>query len=683
MYTELSIFFLCIETLLIALLVYLLFWKKAIVDKKSLIYAVPVFVVVYALYLMATAYNGEKIDFYTCFTLVKKVLELFAMKVEVALVRPLSEANGWYFVAVAIACILTLGTSVFGILVLFGATVSNAYKKWKNFMAGGDIVVGVSPNSLAYLGAHKNAVLWVESIEKAKYTDLLKQGYIVHKAKLNAKNVNKYLKGKEHHLIIFRDAKYSYFRALSCFEALKSDKDKRLFLHIEANVNEVKLVREKYITTMSKDTNSFIVPFCHYELMARRFVTEHPITKYIPRAFFNDNLTLKTEKEINVVFLGFGKVNYELFKMMVTNFQFAKEKDGKLTAAPVHYYAFEKNAERFNNEYFIRLREEYDQLFQDSDLPPAEKICDLKDVLPMDVHSLEARNAMRALVNADTYTYFILSVADDFEDAGFAYELKDSLGETGNYKIFVRSKGADGRLLNDSKDSIIYFGEDARSFVHENIVNDDLMTLSQHVNDLYNDHTSDKLAQLKAWQELPTVEQYSNINAATHIYYKLNLMGFELKKAKDGGLTKEEFSAACPDAFMHEKGKDYEYFFGLTTANVLAFIEHSRWNAYYILAGYKPLPFKDFWWKTNKHGIDVLQHKNTAKHLHACLTTYADLHGLLEYKYETIKAAAESGEKKVGEVSFDALADIYRYDYMVIDGMYDALNELGYSIVKK
>ena len=52
MYTQLSIIFLCIETLLIALLVYLLFWKKAIVDKKSLIYAVPVFVVVYALYLM-------------------------------------------------------------------------------------------------------------------------------------------------------------------------------------------------------------------------------------------------------------------------------------------------------------------------------------------------------------------------------------------------------------------------------------------------------------------------------------------------------------------------------------------------------------------------------------------------------------------------------------------------------
>ncbi len=683
MYTELSILFLCIEIALIGFLGYLIIKKRAVIDKKSLIYALPAFVVVYALYTMATVYNGEKITFYTLFLLIHETLSMVSMELNDSLVLALSQANPWFHAAMIGACILSFITVIFGVFVFFGVAITNGLKKRKSFMMGGDIVIGLSPSSLKYLEAHKGAVLWVEEIDKETYLSLIKQQHAVHKAPLNEKTVSKCLKGAEYHLIVFRDTSYSYFSILSCFEKLKEKRDKRLFLHLEANVNELGMVREKYLSDVSEQANTFVLPFCRYELMARRFIMEHPITKYMPRSFFNENLTLKDEKEVNVVFLGFGKVNYELFKLMATNFQFAKQKGDQLYAAPVHYYTFENNSERFNNEHFIKLINEYDEIFKNSDLPAAEKICDLKESLPMDAHSAETRKQIRALVNKDTYTYFIVSISDDYQDADFAHDLKKYLEDEQNYKIFVRSKGKESRLLNKDEKNIVYFGENAECYLHENIVNNDLMVLSQNVNDLYNDYTKDKWAQLRDWQKLPVVEQYSNINAALNLYFKLHLMGLELKKGKGEGLTKAEIEKHCPGVFMDSKGEDYNYFFGTQAANVLAFIEHSRWNAYYLLSGYKPLPFKEFIWTRNEKGKDVLQHKNGAKFRHACLTTYAGLDKLLKHKQKVLQEAAEKGEKKVGSTDMNTLASIYRYDYMVIDGMCEALDRIDYSVIKR
>ena len=683
MYTAISILFLCMEAGLVGLLGYRMVKKKAVVDKKSLIYLAPVFLLVYSLYVTATIYQGTSVTFFTLFKLIHETLSMISMDLNDEILLPLSEAEPWFYAATIGACILSVLTVIFSVFALFGATIANAARKHKRFRSGGDIVIGTSASTLEYLKKHPNAVLWVESIDKQDYSSLLKQGYAVHKAPLTLESVSKCLKGKEHHLIVFRDGGYSYSSILSCFEALKAKADKRLFLHIEVGANEMSIVREQYLSEISQNANSFILPFCRYELMARRFVCEHPITKYIPKNFFNENKTLKEGKEINVVFFGFGKVNYELFKLMATGFQFARQKDGKLCSAPVHYYAYENNCEQLNNEYFIKLLNEYEQLFENSDLPPAEKICDLKDVQPIDAHSAKIRKQARDLVHENSYTYFILSLSDDFRDAAFAHELNNDLALKNHYKIFVRAKEKENRLLNRGNQNIVYFGENEEAFLHENIVNDDLMQLAQNVNDLYNDCSQNKWFQLREWQKLPVVEQYSNVNAALSIYFKLHLLGFDLKKETGTGISKEDFEKLCPDAFMKDLGKDREFFFETRTANVLAFIEHSRWNAYYLLSGYKPLPFKDFTWTCNSKGKDVLQHKNVKNLRHACLTTYEGLDTLIEHKYQVIKQASDKKEKDVETVDRNALDSIYRYDYLVIDGLYDALTKLGYSIVKK
>ena len=298
MYTGLSIAILCIEIILIATFAYFIFKRNALINKKSLIYLLPVALITYSLYLMAMIHGQQELNFQTLFLLIGKSIEILKMELDYGLVETLCKANLWYNVAIILTCILSFLTVIFSVLVFFGSTVLNAYKKHKIFSACGDIVLGVSDSSLEYLKKHKNALLWIESGHKTRVHDLIKQGYVVHYEPLNEKTLSKRLIGNEYHLIVFRDALTSYASLLSRFEALNVGDRKHLFLHIEANMNEMSIIRDKYLSKSPCSTKSFIIPFCRYELMARQFITEHPITKYIPRSFYNENLTLKNDKEI-------------------------------------------------------------------------------------------------------------------------------------------------------------------------------------------------------------------------------------------------------------------------------------------------------------------------------------------------------------------------------------------------
>ncbi len=639
MYTTLGIVFLVVGLGLIGLLLYMVFARKGIIQKKSLIYTVPVFFLVYFMYLTGVIHSGEKITFYLLFSLINKTLGIFGMNLDYSLLRSVAEAYPIFNAAVFVACVLSLITVVFGVLVIFWKRISNAFRKTKIFAQNGDVLIGYSKDSIEYLDHNENTVLWAENIDEKLYVELIKKGYTVCRAPLTAERVLKALRSGEHHMIAFRDSGHSYSELIAFFEKLKSQKSCRLYLHMEASVDEMSIVQEKYVSEVSSDANSFISSFCRYELMARRFVAEHPISKYIPRDFFNPNLTLKPDKEINVVFLGFGKVNYELFKLMATQFQFAKEGRDGLCVSPVHYYVFESNRERLNNDCFIKIQDDFDEIFAESDLPPAEKICEISKTALIDANSAESKKLLKSLVTKDSYTYFIVSLSEDFKNATFAHRLKESIGAAGKYKIFVREKKNDNRLLNKGEDSIVYFGEDVEMYAHESIVNDDLRVLSQNVNDLYNDISKDAFEKYREWQKLPAIEQYSNINAALSIYFKLNLLGFDLKKYAAEGCDRKAFEAHYPDAFMGDNGSEYSYFFGSSTANVLAFIEHSRWNAQYILSGYKPLPFADFEWQERKYETETgekssytLAHKDTSTRRHACLTSYLGLDRLIEHK---------------------------------------------------
>ena len=98
------------------------------------------------------------------------------------------------------------------------------------------------------------------------------------------------------------------------------------------------------------------------------------------------------------------------------------------------------------------------------------------------------------------------------------------------------------------------------------------------------------------WAALPYIEQASNLYHALNLPFKLNLLGFDMKKRssdKEAGITEEEFNAYYENSGKITDYSDYSFFFKTESSNVLAYIEHSRWNALYILYDYKQMKKDD------------------------------------------------------------------------------------------
>ena len=308
------------------------------------------------------------------------------------------------------------------------------------------------------------------------------------------------------------------------------------------------------------------------------------------------------------------------------------------------------------------------------------------------------------------------------QDASYAQTVMRLLDDDDNYRIFVRAKNNNGEKLNELSDRIIYFGEEKKLYTHENIVNDDLTVLAQRINLLYNKtysrmsdapawlkklETDDKLSpeeqrrlldeslsspenrefMLEKWAELPHIEQASNLYHALNLPFKLNLLGFSMVKRRDEnhtGITEEQFNEAYKNSGRESGYNDYSFFFKTESSNVLAYIEHSRWNALYILYDYKQLKKADMKvTETVEDGktVKVMAHKNTAKKTHACITTYYGLHELIEYKYNTLYPDEKLSEKNLANnPKLQKLSAIYAYDYMDLDRLYSEITATGFVL---
>ena len=721
MYLALGIIFLIVCILMAGLIV--LTTVRAIrggremITKKNLLYLAPTFVIIYLLHIAAAAYSGAGIDFFYCFSMISTVLDVLKFKAQSSLILPICKAYPVFYADFVLAFLISGVTVILSIASFFSRRISN-YIAVKILLGKNcDIVVGDSADAVKYIGNTKNCLLLGTNITSQRYSDLMKKGIPVLRVPLETKAVCRKIGKGAYNLIVFRDGKYSYTKIIEVFTALKN----RSIIHLEANQQEMKILKEKFISKADNNTNVQITGFSKYELMARRFVADYPVTKYIPRSFYNKNYSLKSDKQINVVFIGFGKVNYQLFRMCAMQFQFAQMKGGRLESKPVNYHIYDNQDASLHNEFFSRILFEFDEEFEDCDFPKPEKICEVK-THPLDINSVEAKKEFKALVHENSFTYFIVSLDNDLADASYAQTVKRLFKDDGNYRIFVRAKNDNGEKLNEFDENIIYFGEEKKLYTHENIVNDDLSELAQRINLLYNriSNPPEWLKEIKAqkylaaetqrkilnknladpknrefmlekWNSLPYIEQASNLYHALNLPFKLNLLGFDMVKMRgenDCGVTEEEYNEYYENSGKVKSYSDYSFFFKTEPSNVLAYIEHSRWNALYILYDYKQMKKADMKVveESDKEGniVRSMPHKNTAAKEHACLTTYYGLNELIVYKYKALypgKTLTEANYKT--DAGLQELAKIYAYDYMDLDRLYSEITAMGYKLIRK
>lgn len=685
---------------------------ELIISKKNLIYLVPTFMLIYFLHLSAWLYNGEKLDFFSCFALFGSVLEVITkFKVDTDLVAPICSRYSVFYVAFIFAYMAGSAAVILSIASFFSSRIRNYFSSIRILHHGGDFIIGDCAESLRYAKNNENCLLLVPDISHVRYAELIKNGYSV--AKKTLKNLGKKLGGGEYNIILFIGGKISYTRIVEDFIEIKK-KGKIITLNMEAGQQEVKIIKERLIAEVDNEVDAFINCFSKHELIARQFVVQHPITKYIPRNFYNANYSLKSNKSINVVFIGFGKMNYQLFRMCSLQFQFASQIGNKLQSNPVHYYIYDYKDEALHNEFFSRIFYEINEDFKECDFPCPERICDIAEVSRIDINSVNAKKKFRELVSADSFTYFMISLNTDLEDASYAQTIKRLLPQGGTYRIFVRTKGG---TENFEGDGIIYFGNEDEIYTHSCIVNNELSELSLRLNMLYDDinnmpgwlvdirklpteqqgdaldkslrDLSRRKLMYKNWEKLPMIEQASNLYHALNFPFKLNMLGFDIVKRcgdYDNGISEQQFDKRYINTGRANNYSDVNFFFETQSSNVLAYIEHSRWNALYILYDYKQMRKKDILVKENidpgeNKKVTVL-HKNILFKQHACLTTYYGLKELIEYKFYLMYPGEDIKNVSPTDERLRELYKIYQYDYMDLDRLYSEISAMGYKIVE-
>lgn len=691
----------------------------ALLTKKNMLYLAPTFLIIYLLHITAAVFNGDEIDFFYCFSLIYTTLDVLKFKAVKSMLMPICRAYPLYYVDFVLAFIIGGVTVIMSVASFFGMRLNNLCRVSGLLKKKCDIVIGDSNSALKYVMSSKTCLLLGADISSQRYVELIKQGIRVLRVPLIEKPLFKKLKRGGYNIIVFRDTRYSYTKIIETFMGLTDNGEINIYL--EANLQEMKILKEKFIAKADKVKNTYISGFNKYELSARRFVVDYPITKYIPRSFYNDNYSLKSDKKIHVVFIGFGKFNYQIFRMCAMQYQFAREQSGKLLSHPVGYHIYDNNEQALHNEFFSKIQYEFNENFSDCDFQKPENICELKDVKRLDINSVEAKKTFKSFVTKDSFTYFIISLEDDLEDASYAQTVKRLLDDGDNYRIFVRAKNNNGEKLNETSDKIIYFGEERKLYTHENIVNDDLSELAQKINLLYNriadppewlrklkdDKTmtpEKQNAELNAeladpenrdymrakWAELPNIEQESNLYHALNLPFKLNMLGFDMVKKcgeDDFGITEEEYNKHYINSGRESDYGDYSFFFKTESSNVLAFTEHSRWNALYILYDYRQMKKSDIKIEErrgeNGAAIKTMPHKSTALKQHACITTYYGLNDLIAYKYKSLYPDEKLTEKQYkNNTRLQELSRIYAYDYMDLDRLYGEITAMGYKLVR-
>jgi hypothetical protein len=243
-----------------------------------------------------------------------------------------------------------------------------------------------------------------------------------------------------------------------------------------------------------------------------------------------------------------------------------------------------------------------------------------------------------------------------------------------NTKIACRVKK--NRIKNDS---IFYFGNESEVISNEYIVEEKLQQLAKDIDSKYTNLSArDDITIENYWDELAQIELYSNYYSAMNIRFKLNLLGLDLTKDSDVvGLTKEDFQKIYN--LDSTENYFYEQYFDTKIRNVIAYSEKLRWNAFYLLNDYRPMPKSMIKFnEIEKEGKTKyeLNRKDHILKLHACITSHQ---GLDELHDHIIKHVTNVNKLEIKDIDF------YKNDYMLFDNpknnLLDNLIKLGYKII--
>ncbi len=432
-----------------------------------------------------------------------------------------------------------------------------------------------------------------------------------------------------------------------------------------------------------------------YKMLARDFISKHPITAYIKDSIDTDAAALKEGTDIKVHLIGFGKANKQLFSAFVQNNKYLiKKSDGTLGEAIFDYHIFDKtNATEdssFNHTYnhykrwLERPRENNGDYFE---LPPepANIITHERDI--------NEKRFLNELSDAlgkseKSFNMIIISLGDDVAALDLAEKISVLLGEEAaetRSKIFVRvrdlslSKEATSHEAGET--TVDTFGDLASLLTYDKIVNPaaDISAKDRHLCyslESFEEGLTEKDVKREAlntwlyrWED---IQRESNAFAILALRSRFHLLGYEIMPSDGTPDDSEEFMRDYTsgngidykeDVINGKRIVDYnkKYHIEGTPRTTLAICEHARWNAYYICRGFVPAS------KTELKTEGKAKLMRRRKHIN--IASFDGLKSYAKWRIET-EGISESD------------ADIIKYDYQLMDDAIWILKRGGYKVVK-
>ncbi len=584
-------------------------------------------------------------------------------------------------------------TFLMGVLLAMLGTVSAAVEAFQNQVRNAlrlgrrmkkpvcDVVIGDSEQARCYAGNAENAVLLLDKkTDKATVSALEEEGFVVLKKAFCPELLNSSLfcPTTRYNLICLKQEGSEL--CLNSFIAWKkqSSTNKDILLFLETSSDKEETIRREIVE--KNDLEACITTFCAQELQARTFVQQHPVTEKIPKAFVEADCAIRPDVKIQYCFLGFSALSNEIYRQSILNNQLVCYEDGVYRTKPVQYAIFDRNcnAAQWNISGIARVLERM-QAKQDAyfPLPELPYATEVHTVQPELHETLEAAAELAGY--KDSYCYYLVDTGDSYRNMELSIRLQCMLADRENYHIFACSHGD---FVCDSE-KLTYYGDPVQVLTHEIIVGDGMSTVARALNRVYtrqqlqeqrNQPGFESLVEQKAresWNNLNYFSIYSNLYGAMSLRLKLNLLGLDY--VEDG---KGENLHLIGKQYPRKDSYTYADYFERSKRNALLAQEHTRWNAYHLLAEYLPMKKADISVKS-KNGDQVkFNTKNVAAKRHACLTTFSGLDCLSS-------ELASQATVLTGKAHTAGDYDFYIYDEMLLLSAAELLAELGYSVIEK
>ncbi len=397
-----------------------------------------------------------------------------------------------------------------------------------------DIIIGCDDESLEYAVKNDAVILKESSDDLASFQELISNGYTVLNKDFTVSFLkSSYFRKHQRYNFIFLGEARKSIKLLNTFISFLDNEEnkKDIYLYTQVPEDGIETVQNHVAHLYKEDERIHrITLFGRYELVAREFIEKEPITKYMPKDFINENFYINPDKTVNVVMVGFTKLNREILRQFIMNNQLATFKDGSYQLFGVNYHIFADGDEGKNWDGFEiatglnGLKENRDSYFEMPEFPWKDEIKYYNNIPSV---SQVEQQIYKNIMKEGTYTYVIIDTGDIY--LNMKLENKLSLLLAGKdkikYHIYVRR----GELFTDNKMNVDCYGEYEKILDRDIIIGERLLKLAKMIAAHYLDDSENSETE---WKKSNYFNMYSNINEANNLRLKLNLMGMDYEEKK-------------------------------------------------------------------------------------------------------------------------------------------------------